>query len=171
MKDGVRGGIFGAIYRRWVDRSDYNEVIVESINHSHWLQIKRNFKLNNNSTSPKRGEPGYNPAYKFDLLYRTLVCNFNCISRYVDSDQCGDETTWGNGVYVEAGSGLVGNIMVNPIVSKGGQIVLISDVNRMLPRLYMHWHKLHEKPTGWTAAGPLELRRVVEGFRKMVIDE
>ena len=50
------------MYRRWVDGSDYTEVIAESIKHSHWLQIKRTAKLNNNATSPKRGELGYDPA-------------------------------------------------------------------------------------------------------------
>ena len=62
VKDGVRGGSVGAMYWRWVDGSDYDEVIADSINHSRWLQIKRTVKLNNNSTSPKRGEPGYDPA-------------------------------------------------------------------------------------------------------------
>ena len=56
------------MYRRWVDRSDYDEFILESINHSRWLQIKRTVKLNNNANLPKRGETGYDPAYKFDLL-------------------------------------------------------------------------------------------------------
>ena len=62
MKDGIRGGSDGAMYWWWVDRSDYNEVITESINHSRWLQINRTVKLNNNATLPKIGEPGYSPA-------------------------------------------------------------------------------------------------------------
>ena len=62
VKDGVRGGSVGAMYWWWADGSDYDEVIADSINHSRWLQIKRTVKLNNNSTSPKRGEPGYDPA-------------------------------------------------------------------------------------------------------------
>ena len=62
VKDGVRGGSVGARYGQWVDGSDYDEVIADLTNHSRWLQIKRTVKLNNNSTSPKRGEPGYDPA-------------------------------------------------------------------------------------------------------------
>ena len=38
--------------------------------------------------------------------------------------------------------------MGKPGVSKGGQIVMISDVNWIRPRVYMHRHKLHENPTG-----------------------
>ena len=45
---GVRGDSVGAMYWRWVDGSDYDEVIADSINHSQWLQIKRTVKLNNN---------------------------------------------------------------------------------------------------------------------------
>ena len=71
LNNGVRGGSVGAMYRRWVDGSYYNEVIVDSINHSQWLQIKRMVKLNMNSTCPKRGEPGYDLAYKFDFIYKT----------------------------------------------------------------------------------------------------
>ena len=36
VKDGVRGGSVGAMYWRWVDGSDYDEVITDSINHE-WL--------------------------------------------------------------------------------------------------------------------------------------
>ena len=61
--------------------------------------------------------------------------------------------------------------MVKPRVSKCGQIVMISDLNWMRPMEYMLRHRLHENPTGWTAAGPLEVRRVMEGVSKMVIDE
>ena len=57
-KDGVHGGSIGEMYWRWVDGSDYDEVVAESIDHSRWLQIKRIVKLNNNDTSPKRGDPG-----------------------------------------------------------------------------------------------------------------
>ena len=48
---------------------------------------------------------------------------------------------------------------------------MISDVKWMRPRAYMHRQKMHEMRIGWTAAGPLEGRRVMEGVSKMVIDE
>ena len=59
--------------------------------------------------------------------------------------------------------------MGNPGVLKGGQIVMVSDVNRMRPRAYLHRHKLHEKPTDWTASGPLEVRRIMEKVSRMVM--
>ena len=47
---------------------------------------------------------------------------------------------------------------------------MISDVNWMRPRAYLHQHKLHEKPTGWTALGLLEVRRIMEKVSKMLMD-
>ena len=76
----------------------------------------------------------------------------------------------GHGGFGEAGSGLVGRIMGNPGVPKGRQIGMVSDVNRMRPRAYLHQHKLHEKPTGWTASDPLEVHRIMEKASKMVMD-
>ena len=67
----------------------------------------------------------------------------NCISKHAELDQCGDETTWGHSGFGEARSGLVGQIMGKPGVLKGGQIVMISEVNRMGPCAYLHRHKLH----------------------------
>jgi hypothetical protein len=43
----------------------------------------------------------------------------------------------------EAGSGLIGQIIKKPGVTKGGQIIMVSDVHHVRPRTYMHWHKLH----------------------------
>jgi hypothetical protein len=171
VQDGVRGGSDGALYRRWIDGSDYDHYVADSINHSRWLQIKRTYKLCNNDISPKRGEPGYNPAYKYDMLYDTLIHNINQMTEFAESDQCGDETTWPHGGFGEAGSGLMGRIMGKPGVTKGGQIVVISDVHRMRPRAYIHRHKLHTKPTGWTAAGPLEVKMMMEKILPMVQGE
>jgi hypothetical protein len=68
-------------------------------------------KLNNNQAFPKRGEEGYNPAFKFDMIYDVLNSNLNAITKYAKADQCGDKTAWGHGGYGEAGSCLGGRIM------------------------------------------------------------
>jgi hypothetical protein len=61
--------------------------------------------------------------------------------------------------------------MGKPGVTKGGQIVMISDIHRMQPQAYIHRHKLHMKPTGWTAAGPLEVKTMMEKILLMVQGE
>ena len=171
VRDGVRGGSNGALYRRWADGADHDEFTRESIRHCRWLQIKRVIKLCNNETAPKRGEPGYDPAYKYDMIYDTLIENLNAITEEAELDLCGDETTWGHGGFGESGSGLIGRIINKPGITKGGQIVMVSDVNRIRPRAYMHRHKLHIKPPGWTQQGPLEVRRLLEKLNGLVHGE
>jgi hypothetical protein len=171
VRDGVRGGSNGALYRRWMEGADRDELIVESIHHCRWLQIKRVIKLCNNETAPKRGEPGYNPAYKYDMLYDVLIENLNAITEEAELDLCGDETTWGHGGFGEAGSGLIGRIINKPGVTKGGQIVMISDVHRIRPRAFLHRHKLHVKPPGWTQQGPFEVKTLLETLNGLVDGE
>lgn len=66
-------------------RVQINELIAKSIHHCCWLQIKRVIKLCNNETASKRGEPHYNPAYKFE--------NLNAITEEeAELDLCGDVT-------------------------------------------------------------------------------
>jgi hypothetical protein len=67
----------------------------------------------------KRGEPGCNPAYKYDMIYKVLVNNVAAISKYADLDQTGDKTTWGHGGFGESGSGLVGRVSNKPGKTKG----------------------------------------------------
>ena len=172
VRDGVRGGSGGALHRRWMRSSaDYDPLVAGSLTYERWLQIKRTIKLCNNSTAPKRGDDGYDPAYKFDLIYDVLIANVNAITEFAELDQGGDETTFGHGGHGEAGSGLVGRIMGKPGVTKGGQTVIMSDVHRIRPRAYMHRHKLHPKPDGWNAMGPLEVRRIMEAITPLIIGE
>jgi hypothetical protein len=95
-------------------------------------------ELNNNQASTKRGEEGYNWAFKIDMLFDVLISNLNAILKSAEANQCGDETTWGHGGYGEAGSGLAGRILGKPGITQGGQIVVISDVSGCQPRAYVH---------------------------------
>ena len=134
VRDGVIVGSNGGIYRRWMYGADFDSFVSVSIPYSRWLAVKRVIKLCNNDTAPKRGEAGYNPAYKLDMIYNTIIKNTNAITDAADLDQCGDETTCGHGGYGEAGTGLVGRIMGKPGISKVGHIVITSYVNRNLVR-------------------------------------
>jgi hypothetical protein len=73
-------------------------------------------KVNNNQASPKHGEEGYNPTFKFDMLHEVLISNLNAITKYAKKDQCGDKMTCGHVGYGEAGThnGLAGRIMGKP---------------------------------------------------------
>ena len=136
-----------------------------------FLQIKRVLKLcSNTANSSKKDHPSYNPAYKYDLLYDVLIHNINAITKYADLDQCGDETTWAHGGYGESGTGLQGRITGKPGVTKGGQIVILSDAHRYRPRAYVHQHKLHSKPEGWNVMGQVEVRLICEKLQPMVVE-
>ena len=141
----VRGGINGALYRRWqYNGSDFGEERSNSINLGRWLHIKSFVKLCNNKDAPKRSDKKYGPAYKFDLIYKAIAHNVNVITKWADLDQSGDKTTWGHVGFGEKGSGLTGRIIGKqgsglpgritgkPSISKGGQIVITSDVSRIL---------------------------------------
>jgi hypothetical protein len=141
VQDGVRGGSDGALFRRF-DKSKYNtafdRLITVAFTKSRWLEIKRVYKLCNNLTAAKKGEEGYDPAYKYDLIYKVLVHNVNAITQRCGLDMCGDETSWGHQGFGEAGTGIVGQILGKPGISKGGQTVIVSDVDRLRPRAYVH---------------------------------
>jgi hypothetical protein len=175
IRNGVHGRNDSAINKRWKKSSvAYDAEIDNSISHRRWLQVKRNVKLCDNTSVAKRGEPGYDPAYKYDLIWKVLVHNVNAISFSVELDLCGDETTFGHGGYGEQGSGLWSKLLNKPF-TKGGQTVLVSDVHRVRPRAYSHRHKLHTIPEyakDWSAAqGPLEAARIATMIKPMVVGQ
>ena len=75
-----------------------------------------------------------------------ITSNVNNITKHTCLDLTRDETTWRYAGYGEAGSRITGQIMNKPGISKGGQVIIISDANRIRTRSYMHRHKLHEMP-------------------------
>ena len=163
VMDGVRGGSRGAILRRFDNYNgskSYDPDISKAMTKSRWLEIKRTIKLCNNLTAKKRGEDGYNPAYKHDMTFKTIVHNVNAISLYANPDQCGDETSYGFQGWGEPASGLVYLINNKPEITKGMQTVITSDVDWIRPRAYIHRHKKH--PKLFTNQGPTEVRLMWE---------
>ena len=55
-----------------------------------------------------------------------------------------------------------------PGVSKGGQTILVSDVDRIQPRAYMHRHKLHKKEDGFTMMSHMEVRNTMLSLEPMI---
>ena len=100
-----------------------------------------------------------------------ITSNVNNITKHACLDLTGDETTWGHAGYDETGSGITGRIMNKLGISKGGQVVIISDANRIRPRRYMHRHKLHVMPDDWTITGQYEARYIIEQLTPLVEGE
>lgn len=172
--DGTLGGSNGALYRRWDEENDcYSKRIAEAMTLTRFAEIKRNLKLCNNEKSAKRGERGYDPGYKYDLIYDTIVKNTNAISKKADENQVIDETTWGHSGYGEKQTGVTGRLRGKK-VSKGGQTVLMMDRNRFRIRAYLHRSKIYnelfpnDKTREWSANGPYELKYLLDKLHTMV---
>jgi len=161
--DGIRGGSHGAILRRFSNYQEskaFDEDVAKAFTESRWLELKRTAKLCNNLTSPKKGEDGYDPAYKYDFIFRTLFHNVNVLSLYACPNQCGDETTFGYQGHGEHGAGLVKLIKNKPGVMKGMQIAMTSDVDWIRHHSYVHRHEQH--PKIFLQQGPNEVRLLWE---------
>jgi len=124
VRDGALGGSNGALYQRWcAGESMYDIPIFECITYDRFLQIKRTIKLCNNYSAPKKVEPKYNPAYKYDLIFKALVRNCNVLTKYADLDLCGDETTYAHMGYGESNTGLLKRLgQIKPGVTTGFHI-------------------------------------------------
>jgi len=101
----------------------YDKVIADSLTVTRWHQLKRIYKLNNNDTAKKKGEPGYDPCYKFDLVYKVLKANTINILSKAGLDLTGDETTWAHQGFGEKGAKVITCINEKPGVSKGGAAI------------------------------------------------
>jgi hypothetical protein len=109
------------MYMLWQDGAKYDGMVVNSMSYTRWLQIKHTYKLNLNVTSTKRGEPGYDPGYKYDYIYKTIINSTIFFTKEADLDLCGDETSWAHGGYGESNSGIVFCVIGKPRVTRGGQ--------------------------------------------------
>ena len=170
--DGALGGSRGAILRRFDDsREDnlsYCKYVTDAFSKTRFLEVKRVMKLCDNSTAPKKGQPGYDPAYKYDYIFKCIVHNTNAITFKAGLDLCGDETTFGHMGFGPSDTGLLVR-QKNKMVSKGCQLVLVSDVDRIRPRVYLHRHKMHKN--AYTLNGPSEARMLWEKMAPLLVKD
>jgi hypothetical protein len=146
--DGVKGGRKGAIYRHWQDGANFCEYVTKSHHRKSWLQIKHTYNLNLNSTTAKRGQEGYDTAYKYDYIYDAVIKNVTYFTKYADQDLCDGETSWAHIGYGETESGVDGCVMGKPGMTQSGKTVIVSDVSCTLPISYIRRHKKHTMPPG-----------------------
>ena len=135
------------------------------------MQIKHVIKLCNNKDAPKRGDTKYDPDYKFDLIYKAIAHNLNATTKWSDLGKSADNTTWVHSGFGGKGSFLTGRITGKPGTSKGGQILITSGVIIIRPRVYVHRHKVHKRPTGFGKKGPNEARMLHEKITLLIVGE
>ena len=121
LRDGVLGGSNGSLYQRWmIGESMYDPLIHDLISYDSFLQLKRTYKLYINYIFGVRTSPNYNPAHKYDLIFKCLVNDCDAMRKYKDLDLCGDETTIAHNGYGEANTGLLKWLgQTNPGVTRG----------------------------------------------------
>ena len=96
LRHGAREGSPGSLHRRWLkSHPNYDEFIANNMTASRWKQLKSVLKLNVNMTASKRWDPDYDPAAKYDHLYKAMCHNMNYFTRRVESDFAVDKKTWG----------------------------------------------------------------------------
>ena len=134
-----------------------------------FLQIKRVSKLNDNDTSSKKGQPAYDPTYKYKLVPGTVVSNTNA-----NVGVRGLGLRWRRDHVFraglrEAGSGVIPEIAGKPGLTSGGQGVILVDRDRVRARAFYPRHKLQPKRDGVGAQGPNEVLGMLAKVRPMII--
>eukprot|EP00536_Pseudo-nitzschia_multiseries_P016788 jgi/Psemu1/47787/gm1.47787_g len=134
----------GSICYRWtmVDTL-YSRKIATKMSWYWWRQIKSHLKLNCNHEAKynrllcKDDMSKFNFAYKFDYIYETLVHNVHYFSKKACSpDLCMDELSW---AYYGLGGPMV-DYLKGKMFSRGGQMVILSDVDRyVIPEIGKLW--------------------------------
>eukprot|EP00536_Pseudo-nitzschia_multiseries_P007390 jgi/Psemu1/17878/gm1.17878_g len=169
---GALEGKKGNISCRWTKVGAlYSPKIATKMSWYWWRHIKSNLKLNCNHEVKynrllwKDGMSKFNCAYKFDYIYETLVHNVHYFSKNACSDLCMDESRW---AYYGFGGPMV-DYLKGKMFSRGGQRVLLSDVDRVKPtRGYLHRHRHYKKQPLHSTKGCLEVQDI---FTNYVIPE
>lgn len=100
LRHGARGGNPATLHTRWMQGDpDFDKLIANNVAATRFRQLKSILKLNNNLASPKVGEDNYDPACKYDWIYKAVCHNMNYCTESADMDAAADETTWGFGGY------------------------------------------------------------------------
>mgnify|MGYP007080232562 CR=1 FL=1 len=131
--------------------------------------MKRAIKLNNNLTATKKGGPNHDPAQKYDYVFDVIVHNTNKLTKHCCLDLCGEKTTWVCAGWVEPGSGIINRGLEKPGGSKGGQLVVVSAVDRLRVHACIHRHKLHHKH--FSVPGSNEVKLMCDQLLEMIDDE
>ena len=101
VRNGALDGRPSTLHHRW-SKGDprFCPYVDNCMSISRWKHIKRFFKLNNNLNDvKKRGDDGYDPCTKYDLIYKVLIHNMNYVTKNADLNTTIDKSMWGFGGY------------------------------------------------------------------------
>ena len=69
---------------------------------------------------------------------------------------------------LKAGAGVTGRVKNKSGVTKGGQNVLLGNVNIIRTHVYMHRQMLYMKPPDWKVMGDIEAENIMEYLKPMI---
>jgi hypothetical protein len=121
-------------------------------------------KIEYDWTETKRGQKNYNPTQKYWLAWDVMTFHMNLLIKRAGKDATMDETTWSNSSYAEMHSKFV-----NKKTDMDGQHVLLLDAKRRYIYAYTARHKFYEPENGWTAMGPVEVKRMMDIVYPLII--
>jgi hypothetical protein len=107
----------------------YDNLIDKAFTKDQIFELKRRVAAfcNNNKAKKKKGEDGYDPAYKYDYIFDTIVHNVNALTLYAGLDLVGDEMSHAHQGHGETNTGLV---VSSEQTIRGMQSVIVTDVDR-----------------------------------------
>ena len=144
---GLHGGQNPILERFDPTSALYLEDVGNAMTATRFLQIKRVIKTNDNTdSSAVVGNDDYRPEAKFELLWNCICNNTNALTVKAGKNCAGDESTWGfMGYGTNDGAHVIERRVGKPGVTKGGQLVVISDVDRVRLRAWMTRHTKHDR--------------------------
>ncbi len=141
------------------DEDDYDRCIANAMYHYRFLELRSNFKLNDNAEEIPRGQEGHDPCAKYRLVWDVMVNNVNAFVKEASLDQTIDETTWSN---MSFGGLALTRIRGKPGVTKGGQNVVLLDSKRRYIHAWHPRHRLNKRAPPFTQEGPAEIKAIVD---------
>jgi hypothetical protein len=143
----------------------YDSLIAATMKHRRFIDLRGLIKLNDNTVQKKRGERGYDPCAKYNMIWDVICHNMNAILNEGGDDICIDETSWS---HMGFGSEALERVYGKPGINKGGQTVIAVSAKRRYLLAYHHRHRLQPRLPPFTQQGPSEIASLIESLFPLV---
>ena len=115
------------------------------------------------------GEDGYNPTYKYYIIWYVIIHNVNYVSKRGGLDKCVYKYFWGQQVWCDTNSGLAFNILNKFTYIKGFNMVLVTYVCHFFLISYVRWQNMHNHPTNFSTQVPSKFPIIIDELDSMVV--
>ena len=127
--------------------------------HRRFIDLRSMFKLNDNITTKKKGEDGYDPCGTYEMIWDVMCHNMNAFIETAKKDVTIDESSWS---HMGFGSEALGCVYGKPGICKGGQTTIAVSAKRRYLLAYHHRHRLQKRYAPFTQQGPAEIKSLMD---------